>query len=603
MLFKPNEKRNSILKTFESIIIDESQLDLKSEWLRMIPDYNPPYSITPYGEARSLTVDIETLGLNSISDRILAIGVMESDGKSHLFIDSDERIILVNFLSFLQNYQPEMLFGYNQITFDLPFIKQRAELYGLNTPYRIENYTRRIATAQVFGKPIEFKPINYRGVGVIDLYHQTLSWDFVNRKLNRYDLETVALEMKLRDSPRLELSYHQIVDNWKNGNIEAIAQYLTYDLEDTLNIANYLIPAIYYQQLFLPLSVQELSILGNGKKWEFILEKLYPTVPLPEPDCKLNFDGGMTWAEAGLYNNVAKIDVSSLYPSLMLRYGITSRKDTDYKMLGVLRYLTRERLRLKDLAKTGDEMANQQQGALKILINSAFGFLGTAGCAYNDFEGAALITAYGRGILKLMMEVAKTERATIATCDTDGLILEHSNPQHIYECISKALPTGINIELEWVADGCYVPGKDGEGLRKNYLVFKNGQCIIKKGQYRKRDRTILEREFPIDYLLNYLQSPEDAERFYKSLKSQLLKGEYEIDKLLIRRKIRKNEKALLHLGNTDEEVTYWEQDDGTKGNTRPYNRYYYTNLVEEMKQKILKDIQPFQSTSVQLSLF
>jgi hypothetical protein len=36
---------------------------------------------------------------------------------------------------------------------------------------------------------------------------------------------------------------------------------------------------------------------------------------------------------------VAKIDLSSLYPSVMIRYGICSRKDPEHKFLGVLEYM------------------------------------------------------------------------------------------------------------------------------------------------------------------------------------------------------------------------------------------------------------------------
>ncbi len=42
--------------------------------------------------------------------------------------------------------------------------------------------------------------------------------------------------------------------------------------------------------------------------------------------------------------------------------------------LSILDYLTRERLRLKELGKAGDLAAKQAEAALKVLINSLFGF-------------------------------------------------------------------------------------------------------------------------------------------------------------------------------------------------------------------------------------
>lgn len=66
--------------------------------------------------------------------------------------------------------------------------------------------------------------------------------------------------------------------------------------------------------------------------------------------------------------------------------------------LSILDYLTRERLRLKELGKAGDLAAKQAEAALKVLINSLFGFYGTSGVGFNDMEAAALVTAYVRRI-------------------------------------------------------------------------------------------------------------------------------------------------------------------------------------------------------------
>ncbi|OBQ31647.1 MAG: hypothetical protein AN487_23840, partial [Anabaena sp. CRKS33] len=73
--------------------------------------------------------------------------------------------------------------------------------------------------------------------------------------------------------------------------------------------------------------------------------------------------------------------------------------------LSILDYLTRERLRLKELGKAGDLAAKQAEAALKVLINSLFGFYGTSGVGFNDMEAAALVTAYGRRILRFMIDV------------------------------------------------------------------------------------------------------------------------------------------------------------------------------------------------------
>jgi DNA polymerase I len=175
----------------------------------------------------------------------------------------------------------------------------------------------------------------------------------------------------------------------------------------------------------------------------------------------LKFEGGLVISVPGLHKHIAKIDVSSLYPSIMLKYGICSRKDTQRVGLSILDYLTRERLRLKELGKAGDLAAKQAEAALKVLINSLFGFYGTSGVGFNDMEAAALVTAYGRRILRFMIDVIEKAGGMQVESDTDGVFFSHTEPLLIFEKLQNALPTGIKIELEkspvFKMDGVYIP--------------------------------------------------------------------------------------------------------------------------------------------------
>ena len=94
-----------------------------------------------------------------------------------------------------------------------------------------------------------------------------------------------------------------------------------------------------YQMNYVPnLPFQTLAIASPALKAQKIHERLLPNLE-HEADGKSGFDGGtVELVRPGLHSNVAKIDVSSLYPSIVLRYGICSRKDTGNRFLGVLLY-------------------------------------------------------------------------------------------------------------------------------------------------------------------------------------------------------------------------------------------------------------------------
>jgi DNA polymerase elongation subunit (family B) len=137
-----------------------------------------------------------------------------------------------------------------------------------------------------------------------------------------------------------------------------------------------------------------------------------------------------------------------------------------------------------------------------VLINSLFGFYGTSGVGFNDMEAAALVTAYGRRILRFMIDVIEKAGGIQVESDTDGVFFSHSEPLLIFEKLQNALPTGINIELEILAQAMFVPSRGA----KNYIIWHEDGKITTKGSWRKRDRSRLEKEFPLNYLTRYLLS-------------------------------------------------------------------------------------------------
>jgi len=365
-----------------------------------------------------------------------------------------------------------------------------------------------------------------------------------------------------------------------------------------------------------------LATTGNGTKWQAVLEEQYHEIGkgVLEPDNPCDYIGGYTTGYAGLHRNVSKVDVSSLYPSIMLTYGITSAKDKDNKFLGVLKYLLTERLRLKYLAKTDPE-ANLMQGALKILINSGYGALSTNGIPFNDYVAAALVTAYGRRIANLMVEIIEREGGKIVEVDTDGVMFSclPGDNQRIFEIVRDNLPDGIGLEHEWQAKAVFIPPVDrdsSDGLRKNYLVFMPNGKVKATGKFRKRDVSELEKNFVIEYLKNYLDSPENAEKYFKENLDNILSGNYEVDKLKITRKIRRREIELLKLGNQGDVISFYETDKG-KGVTGDYSISYYHNKIKNMREELLTIVDPellsrnqnivddsfIDNKSVQLSLF
>ncbi|AND75614.1 DNA polymerase [Nostoc phage A1] len=622
------------MKSFEykiengTITIDENSLDLFSYHEEPIPDWEPTGDIKPFNELTRLGIDIETTGLNPENNRIMLIGIYNESGKYHVFHDEDERKMLIAFIGVLNRKKPDILEGFNHIEFDLKFIIKRCQKLRIPHPFTIAQKETTIRTAQQFGKPFTFFHIwlkyedapRSQHTAVIDLYPAVLQWDFVKRKLTKYTLKQSVLQMGLRKEARTELTYSQMMEEWENreeNNLSLLKEYLQFDLEDTKLLADFLLPAIYYQKLFIPdWKLQSIATAGFGSKWNDILKREYSHEPLPVSDTRKHFEGGLTDSIYGFFKNVIKIDVASLYPSIMLTYGVCSSKDHRKVTLSILKYMKNKRLQAKAIAN--DSGASEQQkleaenmsGAMKLFLNSKYGALGTQGIEFNDYVAGALVTAYGRKILKLMVASVEEFGAVPVSIDTDGVYMrvDEGKENECFEYVQSKLPNGIVIENELHAQAFYSPPKDtkdddDKGLRKNYIIFYHNGKYKATGKFRKRDKSVLEKTFTPIYLQKYLVSPESAESYYQDTLKCLVFGKYPISDLSITRKIRKGEKSLVEqgLGREGDQVTIYRTNDltlyGKRGqplkNKKPQwtdngecNFQPYIDMVKEQYEEI-----------------
>jgi DNA polymerase III epsilon subunit-like protein len=589
----PPDPRSLIQREGSRLLIDEESLDLGYQPQNRIPDWQPSTTLKPWESLRRVHLDIETTGLDPKVDRVIAVGLLQGQGEPITLTDPDEATLLRETLAALNRLDPEVVLTYNGISFDLPFLLERCRQHGIRCPWRLADRTKRIQKAQVFGKPLEFTPIYWRGVEVVDCYHLVLIHDSVAAKLDSYSLKRVPEALGLRTGDRQELSHQEIQECWRSGDLETLLHYLKDDLTDTQLIADYLCPVVHYQRLIVPgVSLQDLAVMGSASKWQRVMGSLYPGVE-PLADERSEVQGGLTEGYAGLFKDCAKLDVSSLYPSLMLNYQITTRKDPDLKLLGVLRYLTDERLRLKKLAKGGDQQADQTQGALKVLINSAYGFLGTGGIPHNDYEAAALVTAYGRAVLRRMMAGIQEQGGFLVEVDTDGVIFSHKDPVTVADTVQAMMPPGINLDLEFTGSAVYIPANsDGSGKRKNYLIFHPNGKITTKGSYRKRDRSVLERDWAVEFLKLWIQDPQVADQFYLDTLAQIETGSYPVENLAITRRIRANEKELLQFGNPGDKITFWQGANKRKVNEGGYSSDHYSEKLRTIHGEIRLAVDP-----------
>src|SRR5262249_30266497 len=131
---------------------------------------------------------------------------------------------------------------------------------------------------------------------------------------------------------------------------------------------------------------------------------------------------------AGVAQRVVKADVSSLYPSLMRQYHIGPAPDRLGALLALVDRLVEHRPAAQARARAAapDSPARHTDEALsaamKILVNSAYGYLGAVGLTrLADVSAANEVTRRGREVLGLLCRELASRGATLLEGDTDGV--------------------------------------------------------------------------------------------------------------------------------------------------------------------------------------
>jgi len=304
-----------------------------------IPDLTLP---EPKPLPSVIVLDIETTGLNPETDRVLAVGIaVWRDGqvKTQILKEPNETNLLqrtFELISKLAYQNPDaVLTGYNLLDFDLPFLIRRAEKLGVDCPFWVEAdangkpFVRTVAATNgtLKGEPLQFPDIRTDlGLTLVDTLHLVCRWDYTAKELRHYDLKSVAEHFGVNEPNRPILSPDQIVEAYRNDP-KIFDRYLTADVLECFHVFIKLFPPYWHIAQMTRLPVSDVCVKSTAWVWEQILERHYGKSAMA--DDKRDYIGGLVVAREGLFSPCFKIDVASLYPTIMLSYRIHSRKDTD----------------------------------------------------------------------------------------------------------------------------------------------------------------------------------------------------------------------------------------------------------------------------------
>jgi DNA polymerase elongation subunit (family B) len=463
-----------------------------------------------FDDLRRMAIDIEVTTAPGFefpnaareSDRIIAIAVADSSGFSTVLSGAErsEPELLAECTRIIRERDPDVLEGHNIFRFDLEYLEARARRHRVPLAWGrdgsvLRGYPSRMQVAE---RAIGYRRYGVTGRHIVDTWILAQLYDVGARDLESYGLKDVARHFGMAAPDRTYLPPEDIPRIFAEDPARLMA-YARDDVLETLGISAILSPPYFVQAQALPFDYQTTILRGNATKIDALLmrEYLHRRQAVPAPSLGRGVAGGYTAVfQRGVARDVLHVDVTSLYPSLMLGQGLFPASDRLGVTTSLLRDLREFRVAAKRMAREApvEDRAffNALQQTFKIFINSFYGYLAFSQGHWNDFDVANQVTGEGRRLVQALIARLGDLGATVVEVDTDGIYfvppVGSLGEESLVRELAAALPEGIQLEL----DGRYVAMFSYK--MKNYVVLdERGKLLIKGSGLRSRGLELFQR--------------------------------------------------------------------------------------------------------------
>lgn len=569
----------------------------KNGWLEMSRPKLQSSDFLP--QLKVLSVDIETRGM---TDQLYSIGAFAREDAVVFMLDNtskptpppeqrdgyelrfcaDEKSLLLAFFSWLQALDPDVIIGWSVVNFDLNFIDNKCR--ALRIPLAMGRGGQQAAVLQP-GSQNQPRVARIPGRPVLDGIDLLKAgfWSFES-----FSLENVAQKLlgtgKLIQSDTQKM---QEINHLFAHDKQALADYNIKDCELVLQIFDKtgLIPFAMQRAINTGLPIDRMG--GSVAAFDHLyLPRLhrqgYVAPDVRSAETGLGSPGGYVLdSQPGLYENVLLLDFKSLYPSIIRTYcidplglalgALATEKDAavegfldasfsrDTHILpGLIEALWSQR----DRAKAASDAPLSQ--AIKIIMNSFYGVLGSSGCRFHNQQLASSITRRGHEIITRTRDYIEEQQLKVIYGDTDSVFVllgpNHSIAQaqevgnQLADSLNKwwhanllqehNLPCHLEVEFETHYLRFLMPTVRGmpTGSKKRYagvVLDKGGneELVFKGLEAVRTDWTPLARNFQRElYRRVFFNEPFDE--YVRAVAEQLLAGELDED-LVYRKRLRR----------------------------------------------------------------
>ncbi|MGI9838788.1 DNA polymerase II [Vibrio parahaemolyticus] len=405
-----------------------------------------------------------SVGLDCKRDsRVIMIGQPEPAETPIQWV-ADEKALLLALNQWFQQFDPDIIVGWNIINFDFRLLDKRAKW-------------NKVSLAMGRNNRIAFFRSGKDQQGFISIPGRVVMDGIDMLKTATYHFRSWSLEFVSQELIGEGKIIHRVHDRMEEINQmfrldkPSLAKY---NMQDCI-----LVNKIFEHTHLLDFAIERSCLTGieidrvGGSVAAFTnlyLPQLHRSgyvAPNMHPEDWLASPGGYVMDSLpGLYDSVLVLDYKSLYPSIIrsflidplgliegLRLPTGNTKDSAiegfrggkfHRERHFLPKMVQDIWQARDEAKKKNEHAFSQ--ALKIIMNSFYGVLGSSGCRFFDTRLASSITMRGHEIMKTTKQLVEEQGYKVIYGDTDStfVALNSAYSEQQADEIGRNLATKIN---------------------------------------------------------------------------------------------------------------------------------------------------------------
>jgi len=484
----------------------------------------------------------------------------------------------------------DLIVTYNGDNFDFPYTKKRAD--KLKTKFLINGEEIRVKRHGIDNA------VELEGKQHIDAY-QIIKFLARTGSVNTVKLDLESVSEKVFGVYKEKVFPAEINEAWKTGDEKKLTRLVDYNLKDsevTYKIAKEFLPLFIEISKLTSQTLADTTRATTSQMVEDLLLKeahargvIAPNKP-HEGEVKQRTENPIKGAfvkepMAGLHEKIAVLDFASLYPSIIISHNISPENlncgheeckknispDGTYfckKQKGlfpeILERMLKQRLSLKAEYKKKkkdkgieDKVLFAKQWALKITLNSVYGYLAYPRARWYSRECASAVTAWAREYIHDTITHAEKEGFKVLYGDTDSTFLlmnkkTKEDVEEFVEGVNKVLPETMELEVDgFYKRGLFVTKKEGGAAKKKYaLIDEKGNLKIVGFEYVRRDwcTTAKETQKKVIELVLSKGTPEEAAKYVRGVLNDIKSGKIPKKDLAIMTLLQRNPKEYDAIG-------------------------------------------------------